>query len=161
MPYTSGLTPLQQGVVNRSPLLQQLGSYLQPAEQSLLGSGIQPVSAVPTPTGIRKVNGADPSWFQRNVQYTDDAGLSHQGPLLQGMQLAMGGLEGFLGMKNYGLAKEQLRDTRNMFAAQYGQQSKLINNDMRQQQEWRNQNIKGSTPVDEYMAQYGLNERYA
>ena len=70
-----------------------------------------------------------------------------------GMALgALGGLgSAFMGMQNYGLAKQGLADSREQFSKNYAAQRDTLNTQMEDRQRARVAANSGSEPVDAYM----------
>lgn len=75
--------------------------------------------------------------------------------------LALGTLSGlgsaYMGMKQYGLMKDQFKFQKDSFNKNYAAQRNLINSELEDRQRQRvRENPNTAMPVDKYMAQYGV-----
>lgn len=70
---------------------------------------------------------------------------------------ASGLMQGFIGMKQYGLGKKQLAENKRQFNLNYGAQQKLTNSQLRDRQRARVASNPGVyESVDSYMAENGI-----
>lgn len=95
----------------------------------------------------------NPTAWQGFTGYTDKNGIKTDGwgGLALGGISALGGA--FLGMKQYGLAKKQLAETKRQFDLNYGAQVKNMNTAMEDRQRTRVANNAAlNESVDSYMA---------
>lgn len=110
--------------------------------------------ALPTQYGAGSAL-ADPSWLQNMMGYTDTAsGTKVNGwggaalGLLQGLGSA------YMGMKQYGLAKDQLQFSKDAFNKNYAAQAAMTNSNMEDRQRARVASNPGAyQSVGDYMAQ--------
>ena len=65
----------------------------------------------------------------------------------------------YTGLKQLGLAREQLDLTRSAFDTNVFNQARPINAELRTRQERRNRDNPNSMPVEEFMARFGVTER--
>ena len=74
-----------------------------------------------------------------------------------GLNLGSTLLNGYLGMKQYGLAKDSLAFEKDSFNKNYAAQKQLTNNQLRNQAQSKiNMGRSDAIPVEEYMAKYGI-----
>ena len=88
--------------------------------------------------------------------YKDKQGNQVQGwgmPLLN-TAFGLGNL--YLALKNYGIAKDTLKFQKDAFNKNYAAQRNLINSSLEDRQRRRVQENPNATPVDQYMAKYGV-----
>ena len=79
------------------------------------------------------------------------------GILPTGLGLANSLFSGWMGMKNYGLAKDQLKFTKNAFNKNFQAQANLINSELEDRQRKRVRTDPDKAQgVAEYMSQYGV-----
>lgn len=151
-----------------NPLLQQ--QYGSP----YLGGGIQLgtpspyVSMTPTmpnsglfassdyalgaPAGTLGSGAAGSDWMTTLFGGDGKAGIA--GPLAG---LASGLLQGFMGMQNYGLAKDQLAFQKEAFGTNMANQKKMVNSQLEDRQRARIASNAGAyESVDDYMKRNGL-----
>lgn len=104
-------------------------------------------------------NGATPGFmdslggfFKSAIGTRDNPGW---GGLALGTAQGIGSL--YLGMKQYGLAKDSLETNKRQFQMQYDAQKNLTNSRLEDRQSARVQSDPGAhVPVDEYMKKYGV-----
>ena len=112
------------------------------------------------PTGQPGQSGAgDFSSMQRWMGGTNDAGAQTQGILPTGMGMATGALQGYLGMKQYGLAKDTHKQNKKEFNLNYDAQQQQTNRELRERQQWRNRNTDHAQSVDSYMDKNRVRDR--
>jgi hypothetical protein len=74
--------------------------------------------------------------------------------------MALGGAQAlgstFLGMKQYGLAKQQLEQSKKEFELNYNAQKNMVNSQMEDRQNARNAATPGMQSTAEYMAKWGI-----
>lgn len=85
-----------------------------------------------------------------------ETGVQTPGALSTGLAIAQGGVNAYLAMRNYGMAKRTLRENRRQFDLNYENQRKLVNAELSDRQRRRNIENPDSVPHDEYMRQWGL-----
>lgn len=112
------------------------------------------------PSGI---NGGGFSTAQKWFGGTNAAGASTMGYMNGGLGVANFGLNAYMGMKNYGLAKDQLAAQKEAFKfnkdttmLQLENTARTTNAELADRQRIRNAGNPNSMPVAEYMAQYGV-----
>lgn len=105
-------------------------------------------------------NGGDFTLFQKMFggQQGDQKIGGSVGPIAQ---LGTGLMQGYLGMKSYGLAKKQLKQDRNQFNLNFDNQVDSTNSQLRDRQATRVASNPNAMPVEEYMKIHGLQERTA
>lgn len=79
----------------------------------------------------------EPTMLQQITGYTDKDGIKTEGwgGLALGAASALGGA--FMGMKQYGVAKQQLAESKRQFDVNYGAQRQLINTELEDRQRAR------------------------
>lgn len=83
------------------------------------------------------------------TQHADGSVTSGWG--MPALQLGTGLMQGFMGLKQYGLAKDQFKEGKSQFAANYENQRRLTNAELRDRQARRVAENPNATPVDQYM----------
>lgn len=98
---------------------------------------------------------ADPSWSQKWLTgYTDpDTKTGVDSYAKTGLGLGMSALDAFMGMKQYGLMKDQLNFQKKAFNTNMDNQRTLTNAQLRDRQNARSQYSSSFQPVSEYMDQ--------
>lgn len=99
-------------------------------------AGMMPVGVIPS--GGAETSGFTPGFMDKAFGYTNpDTGASFGG----WAPVALGGLgqlvNGFMAMKNYGLAKDQLRFQKDAYTKNYENQRKLTNMELADREERR------------------------
>lgn len=100
---------------------------------------------------------AEPSLLQYIVggELADGSKINGVGPV--GLGLANSLFSGWMGMKNYGLAKDQLKFSKEAFNKNFQAQANLINSELEDRQRKRVRTDPGKAQgVAEYMSQYGV-----
>lgn len=88
---------------------------------------------------------------------TDAQGVKTNGWAGSALGLLQGGLGAFMGMKQYGLAKDALAQSKKQFNLNYAAQKQTTNAALEDRQRARNASNPGAYQgTDEYMAQYGI-----
>lgn len=102
--------------------------------------------------------GFEPTFMQQLMGYTDTTnGMKVNGLAGPAMGLISGGLGAFMGMKQYGLAKEALAQSKRQFNLNYAAQKQTTNAALEDRQRARNASNPGAyQATDDYMAQYGI-----
>lgn len=107
-------------------------------------------------TALGQGMAADPSFMDQLLGWRAKDGTQHAG--WGGMALsgaaALGNL--YMGMQQYGLAKDSLAFQKDQYAKNYTAQKNLTNAQLSDRQARRVQENASATPVAEYMARYGL-----
>lgn len=108
----------------------------------------------------------DTNWFTDFGKKLRDSGFltykdKETGDLVQGwgmpvISTAFGLGNLYLALKNYGIAKDSLKFQKDAFNKNYTAQRNLINSSLEDRQRRRVQENPNATPVDQYMAQYGV-----
>ena len=115
----------------------------------LEGMGTGPGPAAPASTGINWLN-----------QYGANGQMTGQGVLAPALGVAQGLLGGYLGLKQYGLAKQQLAEGRRQFEMNFDAQRRLTNASLADRQRARlSADPMGKASYDsvaDYMAKYGV-----
>ena len=89
--------------------------------------------------------------------YTDTkTGIKYQGWGMPTINTAFGLGNLYLALKNYGIAKDTLNFQKDAFNKNYTAQRNLINSSLEDRQRRRVQENPNATPVDQYMAKYGV-----
>ena len=89
--------------------------------------------------------------------YTDTkTGNKYQGWGMPVINTAFGLGDLYLALKNYGIAKDTLKFQKDAFNKNYAAQRNLINSSLEDRQRRRVQENPNATPVDQYMAKYGV-----
>lgn len=105
-------------------------------------------------TDLMSQGGFDPSFMQKLTGYTDGDGIKTAG----WGGLALGATQGILGaysgMKQFGLAKDSLKESKRQFNLNYGAQKQTLNTQLADRQNARvASNPNAYQSVSEYMAQ--------
>lgn len=89
------------------------------------------------PNPVAPSSAFQPNWLQGLTGYTNDKGIKTEGwgGLALGGASALGGA--FLGMKQYGMAKKQLSESKRQFDLNYGAQRQTINTELEDRQRAR------------------------
>lgn len=90
------------------------------------------------------------------LDYKDKYGNQYQGWGMPVINTAFGLGNLYLALKNYGIAKDMLKSQKDAFNKNYAAQRNLINSSLEDRQRRRVQENPNATPVDEYMAKYGV-----
>jgi hypothetical protein len=99
---------------------------------------------------LNKVGGID--WFDKT-----ENGIKNQGALAPMLGVAQGLGNAFLGMKQYGLAKDTFNENKRQFNLNYDAQRKTINTDLEDRQRARVASNPGAyQSVGDYMKQNGV-----
>lgn len=138
----SGNSVSAPAIAGANPWTQfDLGGYLNPAAS--------------TASAAKSIT--DPSFMQGMIGYTNPDGTKVNGwggaalGLLQGLGSA------YMGMQQYGLAKDQLQFSKDSFAKNYGAQKSITNATMEDRQRARVASNPGAyQSVGDYMAQNGI-----
>jgi hypothetical protein len=141
------------------------GGLMQlPGSDALINSDIlngTPVdfNSLIDPVGVPGTPGASPNWLSMDGIFgsTDENGIKHGG--WGGTALGvMKGLSGaYLGMKQYGLAKDQLKEGKRQFEKNYGAQRTLTNSNLEDRQRARIASNPGAyQSVSTYMDKNGV-----
>lgn len=112
----------------------------------------------PTPAAA----GTDASSFstmQRWLGGTNDAGAQTAGFVPTAMNVGGGLLQGYLGMKQYGLAKRAQRDQRRQFNLNYDAQRQTLNTQLRDRQNARVARDPSAQDTDSYMKENQIRSR--
>lgn len=88
--------------------------------------------------------------------YKDAQGNQFQGWGMPVINTAFGLGNLYLALKNYGIAKDSLNFQKDAFNKNYAAQRNLINSSLEDRQRRRVQENPNATPVDQYMAKYGV-----
>ena len=179
-------TPLQTMQANPMPLLGgnplatpevAPGSYgyIRPMGPQATTQSIIPNSLLPA-SGLQALDfsgvdlglaGTDRTWMQRFGDGLVDSGFLGKTDTTTGMQtqgwggLALGGLQGlgnlYMGMKQYGLAKDQLAFQKDSFNKNFAVQKQLTNSQLEDRQRARVASNAGAyQSVGDYMKQNGV-----
>lgn len=123
----------------------QNGSFLNPqfaSELDFLKTNVSTPTAMP----------AQPNWFDSFVGTKETPGW---GGLALGA--ASGLANGFLGLQQYGIAKDTLRENKRQFALNFDAQRKTTNAALEDRQRRRvAERPDFAEPVDQYLAKYGI-----
>ena len=114
--------------------------------------GASSVGAFPTST-----SGYDPTFMDRMVGWKDPkSGIDHAGwgGMALGTATSLGNL--YMGLKQYGLAKDSLAFQKDAYAKNYTAQMKTTNAELSDRQARRVQENPNAMSVSEYMGKYGL-----
>jgi hypothetical protein len=124
------------------------GQSNQPMDMGMAGfgeNGLNVGNAAPT---------SMPSWSQRAFGGTDENGMKTGGFAMPAIQAVSGVANSYLGLKQYGLAKQSLKENKRQFNMNYGNQVKMTNTQMRDRQRARvASNPDSYQSVDDYMKQ--------
>lgn len=126
--------------------------YANTASQSIL-PGV--TSNLPMSNGMP--GGNDPTLMQSifGGKLADGSTINGMAPV--GLGLANSLFSGWMGMKNYGLAKDQLKFTKEAFNKNFGAQANLINAQLSDRARKRAYTDPGrAMSEDEYMTKYGV-----
>ena len=97
---------------------------------------------------------SEENWFQRNGLLGGKKGPGQLGNILGGIQ---GAANLFMGMKQYGMAKDALNQAKEQYNRNYAAQKQTTNASLEDRQRARNaSNPNAYVSVDEYMAQNGI-----
>lgn len=88
--------------------------------------------------------------------YKDKEGNQFQGWGMPVINTAFGLGNLYLALKNYGIAKDSLNFQKDAFNKNYAAQRNIINSSLEDRQRRRVQENPNATPVDQYMAKYGV-----
>lgn len=115
------------------------------------------VASPPVSSAAPIAGAASPSWFENMVGYKNANGSTVNG--WGGM--ALGALQGlgsvYMGMKQYGLARDQLQFSKDAFNKNYAAQAKMTNASLMDRQRARVASNPGAyQSVGDYMAQNGI-----
>lgn len=75
------------------------------------------------------------------------------------LQLGTGLMQGYLGMKQYGLAKDQFKESQDQYADNYDSQRRLTNAQLRDRQKARVNSNPNAQSVEAYMKENEVQER--
>jgi len=127
-------------------------------------SGFTPGGSAPLLENVAPLNmagttppGADPTFMQSFLGYTNQNGIQQQGwgGLALGAASALG--NSWMGMKQYGLAKDALKENKRQYEQNYAAQRTLTNSQLEDRQRARVASNPGAyQSVGEYMKQNGI-----
>lgn len=120
------------------------------------GAGTNGVAGVAGPGG--------PTFLQSLLGFTDDQGNQNQGFGGLALGAAQGAASTYLGMKQYGLAKDSLKQNKREFNLNYDANAKLTNSRLEDRQRARVASQAGSPnssyqSVSDYMSKNGVSAR--
>ncbi len=92
------------------------------------------------------------NWFDQ----TNDKGIKTQGVAGLGLGAAQGLFNGWMGMKQLGVAEDELKENKRQFNMNWGAQKKTVNNQLHNDQQFRNSVNPNSQPVGQYMNKWGI-----
>lgn len=118
------------------------------------GYGVSNPVAMP---GSGMVGATSPSWFENMVGYkkTDGTAVNGWGGAALGLMQGLG--SAYMGMKQYGLMKDQLQFSKDAFNKNYAAQAKMTNASLLDRQRARVASNPGAyQSVGDYMAQNGI-----
>lgn len=147
------------------------GGFQAPAGYDLM-SGYMPATSVDGVAGSGFQGGAAPATSLATTGFggptqapggwnwldsVDANGAKTQGMLMPGLGVAQGFLNAYLGMKQYGLAKDQLAEGKKQFALNYDAQRTTTNSQLEDRQRARVASNAGAyQSVGSYMAANGI-----
>ena len=138
-----------------SPDYSQVGGFSPAAEPSPYEFNLAKIA---TPTGAApQAANLDPSFLQRMTGFTDAKGNQQVG----WGGLALGAIQGlggaYMGMKQFGLAKDTLKEQRRQYDQNYQAQRTLINSQLEDRQRARvASNESAYQSVGDYMNKHGV-----
>lgn len=132
-------------------------NQMNPQESPLIpGVQVDPM-AVPPVNPVPSLNFAKPSFMQGMAGYTDAAGIKTNGWGGMALGAAQGAFNGYLGMRQLDLAKDQLSENKRQFEMNWGAQRNLTNSRLEDRQKQRLANRPGGyESVEAYMAKNGV-----
>ena len=149
------MTDILSGFKQNSPL-DSLMQYGVSTPKAFLGSGLYDMGLSNTiNTGVSKV--ADPTLWDKLVGYKTPEGTTIKGfgGLALGAVSGLGNL--WMGMQNYGLAKDQLDFQKDAYTKNYAAQAKTTNASLEDRQRARvAANPAAYVSVSDYMAKNGI-----
>lgn len=128
--------------------------------QDFTGPSINPraaASAASVANSLPASGTSNPGFWDSMLGWTGQDGMRHDG--WGGLALGAGQslLGGFLGMRQYGLAKEQLEESRRQFDKNFAAQQKLTNTRLEDRQRARYASNPGAyRSPGEYMKEHGV-----
>jgi hypothetical protein len=121
---------------------------LQVPEQSFLTPGVM--------GGMTQPQGEPGGWSWLN-QFNTDGKMTQQGMLSPALGVAQGLFGAYMGMKQYGLMKDQLNESKRQFGLNFDAQKRTTNAALADRQAARVASNSGAyQSVGEYMNQYGI-----
>ena len=149
------MTDILSGFKQNSPW-DSLMQYGVSTPKAFLGSGLYDMGLSNTiNTGVSKV--ADPTLWEKLIGYKTPEGttINGFGGLALGAASGLGNL--WMGMKNYGLAKDQLAFQEDAYAKNYAAQKQTTNASLEDRQRARvAANPAAYASVSDYMAKNGI-----
>lgn len=121
------------------------------------GTGAGQSSDLMNFAGGGQINGQDPSKWQNALGYTDDKGNKQGGYAGLALSGLNAGVSAYMGMKQYGLAKDTFKQNKKEFQMNWDANKKLTNSRLEDRQKMRNLSQPGShESTASYMAKNGI-----
>ncbi len=122
------------------------------------GSALDPGAVAGANTLASAGNGnANPSFLDGMMGWTGEDGVEHNGWGSAALGAGQGLLSGYLGMKQYGLAKDQLAEGKRQFNQNFEAQRQTTNTRLEDRQRARRASNRGAyQSVGDYMNEHGV-----
>lgn len=153
----------EQPQINMPQLFQ--GSYGMPAyaglstlpsSNNLIAAGGQPAYGSDWSFTDSGGGGGNPGFMGGILGRTDPDGTKHAGWGGLALGAASGIGNAYLGMKQYGLAKDSLKENKRQFNQNFGAQQKMTNSRLEDRQNARNAASGGQQDTASYMKKWGV-----